>query len=69
MYTKYAPTTRRIFKNKQGDTIKPATIESYNMHMESVDKGQRRAKSYSMTWCTFKLTKKSIFFTWFTRPF
>jgi hypothetical protein len=30
---------------------------------------EREAKSYSMAWCTFKLTKKCSFFTCFTRPF
>jgi hypothetical protein len=32
--------------------------ESYNMHLESFDKGDRMAKCYSLSWCTFKLTKK-----------
>jgi hypothetical protein len=32
--------------------------ESYNIHMESFDKGDRMAKSCSINWCTFQLTKK-----------
>jgi len=41
--------------------IKPQIVMDYNHHMGYVDKGERMANSYSISWLTFKWTKKLFF--------
>jgi len=49
------------FCNAGGKVIKPQIVMDYNHHMGYVDKGDRMANSYSISWCTFKWTKKLFF--------
>ena len=49
------------FCNEGGIAIKPHTVMEYNHHMGYVDKGDRMAKSYSISRRTFKWTKKLFF--------
>ena len=49
------------FCNEGGKAIKPQTVIDYNHHMRYVDKGDRMANSYSISWRTFKWTRKFFF--------
>ena len=49
------------FYNEGGKAIKPQVVMDYNHHMSYVDKGDRMAKSYSISRRTFKWTKKLFF--------
>jgi len=44
-----------------GKAMKPQIVTDYNCHMGFVDKGNRIAKSYSISRDTFKWTKKLFF--------
>jgi len=49
------------FCNEGGKAIQLQIVMDYNHHMGYVDKGERMANSYSISWRTFKWTKKLFF--------
>jgi len=49
------------FCNEGGKAIKPQIVMDYNHHTGYVDKGDRMANSYSISWHTFKWMKNLFF--------
>jgi hypothetical protein len=52
------------FSNKDGKAIKPVTVEDYNLHVGHVNKGNRISNGHSISWSTWKWTKKILSTYW-----
>ena len=57
----YSAPAEGTFCNDGRKAIKPQIVMDYNHHMGYVDKGDRKANSYSVSQRTLVWTKKSFF--------